>query len=178
MFSLKRATAAQRAARKTPVQPSRVALSKARPKRTPRDTYTRRSHSHTVERAGVGHRHPNRLWHTFATEVRKRHGLEAYQALLGHATADVTRVSAERDDGLAERAASADGDSRGAMAEPPQARPIDRERPSMTPAERTLRESPVWLPDAPATVLPGGTVPSANTPVGSEPAFARLPACG
>lgn len=33
----------------------------------------------------------------------------------------------------------------------------------MTPAERILSESPVWLPEALAAVLPGGTVPSANT---------------
>lgn len=35
--------------------------------------------------------------HTFGTEVRKSHGLEASQAALGHAKADVTQVYAERD---------------------------------------------------------------------------------
>ena len=40
---------------------------------------------------------PNRLRHTRATEVRKTHGLEAAQAVLGHATADVTQIYAERD---------------------------------------------------------------------------------
>jgi integrase len=48
---------------------------------------------------------PNRLRHTFATEVRKRDGLEAAQALLGHANADVTQIYAERDFALAQRVA-------------------------------------------------------------------------
>jgi integrase len=45
--------------------------------------------------------HPNQLRHTFATRVRKEHGLEAAQVLLGHAKADVTQVYAERDEQLA-----------------------------------------------------------------------------
>lgn len=45
--------------------------------------------------------HPNQLRHTFATKVRKRHGLEAAQVLLGHAHADVTQVYAEADEQLA-----------------------------------------------------------------------------
>ncbi len=49
---------------------------------------------------------PNQLRHTFATEVRKGHGLEAAQVLLGHARADVTQVYAERDLTLAFRVAS------------------------------------------------------------------------
>ncbi len=40
---------------------------------------------------------PNRLRHTAATEVRKAHGLEAAQLILGHATADITQVYAETD---------------------------------------------------------------------------------
>jgi integrase len=40
--------------------------------------------------------HPNQLRHSFATRVRKQHGLEAAQVLLGHARADVTQVYAER----------------------------------------------------------------------------------
>ena len=50
-----------------------------------------------AERAGVPHWHPNQLRHTFATEVRRTHGLEAAQAALGHSKADVTQVYAERD---------------------------------------------------------------------------------
>jgi site-specific recombinase XerC len=41
------------------------------------------------------------LRHTFATRVRKQHGLEAAQVLLGHSRADVTQVYAERDEQLA-----------------------------------------------------------------------------
>lgn len=40
---------------------------------------------------------PNRLRHSAATEIRKRFGLEAAQVILGHASADVTQVYAERD---------------------------------------------------------------------------------
>lgn len=45
--------------------------------------------------------HPNQLRHSFATRVRKEHGLEAAQVLLGHARADVTQVYAERNEELA-----------------------------------------------------------------------------
>lgn len=45
--------------------------------------------------------HPNQLRHTFASRVRRDHGLEAAQVLLGHARADVTQVYAERDEKLA-----------------------------------------------------------------------------
>jgi site-specific recombinase XerC len=44
---------------------------------------------------------PNQLRHAFATRVRKVHGLEAAQVLLGHARADVTQVYAERNEQLA-----------------------------------------------------------------------------
>lgn len=44
---------------------------------------------------------PNQLRHTFATRVRKQHGLEAAQVLLGHSRADVTQVYAERNEELA-----------------------------------------------------------------------------
>ena len=47
------------------------------------------------------HRHPDQRRHTFATRVRKQHGLEAAQVLLGHPRADVTQVYAERNDQLA-----------------------------------------------------------------------------
>lgn len=44
---------------------------------------------------------PNRLRHSRGTEVRKEFGLEASQIFLGHASADVTQVYAERDEALA-----------------------------------------------------------------------------
>lgn len=46
---------------------------------------------------------PNQLRHTVATAVRKQFGLEAVQVVLGHATADVTQIYAERDHSLAAR---------------------------------------------------------------------------
>ena len=53
--------------------------------------------------------HPNQLRHTFATEVRKAHGLEAAQVLLGHARADVTQVYSERNLTLAVKVAGVMG---------------------------------------------------------------------
>jgi hypothetical protein len=44
---------------------------------------------------------PNRLRHPFATEARKRHGIEAARTARGHSTAAVSEVSAERDLGPA-----------------------------------------------------------------------------
>jgi integrase len=49
--------------------------------------------------------HPNQLRHAHGTEVRKRFGLEAAQAALGHDHADVTQVYAERNTDLAKRVA-------------------------------------------------------------------------
>ena len=43
------------------------------------------------------HWSPNQLRHTAATEIRKRHGLEAAQVILGHSQLGVTQVYAERD---------------------------------------------------------------------------------
>jgi len=40
---------------------------------------------------------PNQLRHTFATSVRREYGLEAVQVMLGHASADITQIYAERD---------------------------------------------------------------------------------
>jgi integrase len=50
--------------------------------------------------------HPNQLRHSFATRVRKQHGLEAAQVLLGHSLADVTQVYAERNEELAAKVAA------------------------------------------------------------------------
>lgn len=44
---------------------------------------------------------PNQLRHGYATQIRRDHGLEAAQVLLGHAQADVTQVYAERDESKA-----------------------------------------------------------------------------
>jgi integrase len=47
------------------------------------------------------HWHPNQLRHAYATKVRKEHGLEAAQVLLGHSKADVTQIYAEKNQALA-----------------------------------------------------------------------------
>src|SRR5262249_35187416 len=109
-----------------------------RPSRQPGERYTTRSYYHAVPAAGapadhaarpqatkaareadreppaagvvfVPPWHPNQLRHARATEVRRRFGLEAAQVALGHSSADVTQVYAERDLGLAVRVAQAMG---------------------------------------------------------------------
>ena len=40
---------------------------------------------------------PGQIRHTAGTQIRAQFGLEAAQAVLGHAKADVTQVYAERD---------------------------------------------------------------------------------
>jgi site-specific recombinase XerC len=60
-------------------------------------------------KAGVPAWAPNRVRHSFATDVRAAHGLEAAQVLLGHSRADVTQIYAERDQTLAEQVAAAVG---------------------------------------------------------------------
>jgi len=52
---------------------------------------------------------PLQLRHAAATRIRKDYGLEASQAVLGHARADVTQVYAERLDGLARDVARSSG---------------------------------------------------------------------
>ena len=91
----------QRARRKSKVQPSQVDRSKAKPQHHAGDRYTtgsyRRAIHRACDRAGIDRWSPNRLRHSAGTEIRKRFGLEAAQVTLGHATADITQVYAERD---------------------------------------------------------------------------------
>lgn len=99
-----------RAKRKSKVPPSQMKRRATKPKRAPGGIYKITAYGHAVrkaaERAGVPHWHPNQLRHTFATEVRRTHGLEAAQVALGHSKADVTQVYAERDFALATRVAN------------------------------------------------------------------------
>jgi len=86
---------------------------KRRPKREPGDRYTTGSYRRAIHRAvNLANRErngddplprwgPNRLRHSAATQIRKRFGLEAAQVTLGHATADVSQIYAERDLSLA-----------------------------------------------------------------------------
>lgn len=82
---------------------------KRKPKRSPGDRYDSGSYRRAIHRAcdkvGISRWSPNRLRHTFATQVRKSYGLEAVQVCLGHARADVSQVYAERDATLAARVA-------------------------------------------------------------------------
>ena len=54
-----------------------------------------------IEPAPIPDWSPNQLRHSAATEIRRKFGLEAAQTVLGHATADVTQIYAERDYALA-----------------------------------------------------------------------------
>jgi integrase len=97
--------AGQRARRKTKVQPSQRDRSKKNSRRKPRDRYDANSYRRAIHRAcdlaSVERWSPNRLRHSAGTEIRKQYGLEAAQVTLGHASADITQVYAERDAALA-----------------------------------------------------------------------------
>lgn len=53
----------------------------------------------------IPHWHPHQLRHSIGTLIRTQYGLEGSQVYLGHATADVTQIYAERDLALARRIA-------------------------------------------------------------------------
>lgn len=103
--------AALRAKRATKVQPSQVTRRKPVEvlKKVAGFEFTDHGYANMLyraaDRAGVERFHPNQIRHLFATEVRKKYGLEAAQVLLGHAKADVTQVYAARDLELALRVA-------------------------------------------------------------------------
>lgn len=99
--------AALHQARKTPLSCGNKPGSnrKAKPLRTSGDKYDTRSYGRAIRRAavaaGVKSWSPHRLRHSFATEVRKTHGLEAVQVCLGHSKADITQVYTARNMALA-----------------------------------------------------------------------------
>jgi len=72
--------------------------------------YTKDSYGRAVRRAakkaGVERWSPNRLRHSAATNIRREFGLEAAQTILGHASAQITEIYAERDAELAQTVAS------------------------------------------------------------------------
>lgn len=65
------------------------------------EVYSKDSYWQAIDRVcranGIPRWSPNQLRHTAATEIRAAHGLEASQAVLGHAKADITQIYAERD---------------------------------------------------------------------------------
>jgi integrase len=104
--------------RASPMTPSQAARRpKRRPKRKPGERYTTNTYRRAIHRAcdfvdEAAHREapeipaatrifprwsPNRLRHSAGTEIRRRFGLEAAQVTLGHASAAVTQIYAERD---------------------------------------------------------------------------------
>ena len=103
----------RRERRKTPLWPSHVAhqagKKKTKPKRLPRDHYDRHSYARAIaracEKAGVPHWHPHQLKHVCGTDVRKKYGVEAARAYLGHSKLSTTEIYAEKDMALVERIA-------------------------------------------------------------------------
>lgn len=110
----------RRLARKSPMTPSqRKRSAKANGKRRPRDCYDTASYRHAITRAvealnaerktkdpaasPIEDWSPNQLRHAAATQIREKFGLEAAQVVLGHTSADITQVYAERDQALAAR---------------------------------------------------------------------------
>ncbi|MEQ8847516.1 site-specific integrase [Botrimarina sp.] len=95
--------AAQHAARTTPLSCGNRpgTNTKSSPLRTAGDRYTKDSYARAIARAAkrakVEKWTPNQLRHTYATAVRRDHGLEAAQVMLGHSGAKVTEIYAERD---------------------------------------------------------------------------------
>jgi integrase len=79
---------------------------KKEPIRTPGERYTTSSYHKAVERAcrqaNTPVWSPNQLRHARATELRRLHGLDAAQVVLGHTEAFVTQIYAERDFSRAE----------------------------------------------------------------------------
>ncbi len=74
---------------------------KRNPKVRPGERYTvdsyRRAIHRACEKAKIEKWSPNRLRHTAATEIRRTFDIEAARTVLGHSTAAVTEIYAERD---------------------------------------------------------------------------------
>jgi integrase len=90
----------RRAARRTPLTPSqRARQRKARPRKAPGVRYATDSYGHAIAaacaRAGIPVWRPHRLRHLVATEIRHQYGVEAAQAVCGHARLETTQVYAE-----------------------------------------------------------------------------------
>lgn len=102
--------AALRASRKTKVQPSQKDRRRPNPKRKPGERYTRQAYANAVRRAcvkaEVPHCHPHQLRHNAGTIMRREFGIETARCALGHASADVTELYAQRDLAAAREAAA------------------------------------------------------------------------
>lgn len=106
VFSPKRSerqrNASRREKRASPMTPSQAKRKvKSSPARSAGECYAvasyRRAIRRACETAGVPVWYPNQLRHTAGTLIRKTFGLEASQAVLGHAELSVTQVYSEAD---------------------------------------------------------------------------------
>jgi integrase len=94
--------ARRRRERKSPMPPSRAARKrKPNRRRAPGDHYPVTSYRQAIirgcDRAGVPRFHPHQLRHTAGTRIRKTHGLDVAQVILGHRSADITELYARPD---------------------------------------------------------------------------------
>jgi integrase len=118
--------------RKTPMTPSqKKRRPKKNPKRRPGDHYRATAYDHAIRRAvdlankakacdackkivaeercqacrdaALSYWHPHMLRHARATELRRKYGTEAAQAVLGHESLDATELYAEVDLGIARK---------------------------------------------------------------------------
>jgi integrase len=109
--------AQRRASRRTPLWPSHRRRQgqprNRRPTRGPGQNYGvaayRRAIARACVKAGVPTWTPHQLRHSAATDIRRQFGLEAAQAVLGHATLGVTQLYAEKDMEAAKRIMGAIG---------------------------------------------------------------------
>ena len=117
LFSPRRAEARrreeERARRKTAPKPRQLARRPSAPERSSGEVYDDGSYRKAIRRAcvklGLPIWFPNQLRHSAASEFRRRYGLEAAQALLGHSELGVTQVYAEVDRDAARRIMSEAG---------------------------------------------------------------------
>jgi len=105
--------AKEREKRKSPITKQTRERDSRRSSRRVAPCYNNNSYRRAIQRAaaraGVPAWSPNQLRHLYATEIREKYGLEAAQACLGHARADVTQIYAERDYKKAEEVARREG---------------------------------------------------------------------
>jgi integrase len=106
----------EREENRTPFTPSRLRRDAERarkPRRQLNDRYTTTNYAQAIRRAcddaGVPRWTPNQLRHSKATELRKRFGLDAAGAVLGHSKLETTQIYAERATELGAKVALATG---------------------------------------------------------------------
>ena len=112
LFSPRRSVAQwraeQRARRDSPLTPSQAARRpKANPQRTHGELYDDGAYRKAIRKAclkaAIPIWFPHQLRHSAASEIRRRYGLEAGQAVLGHCELGTTQIYAEVDSTTARR---------------------------------------------------------------------------